>query len=146
MKVSVRSVVCSIACILFLISSGTVLASQLIWTPINPAFGGSPFNGAWLLSSAQIQNKLTMPREPYERPETDPIEDFKEGLNRQIFYQLSRRIIEGAFGEFGEEGIESGHYELEEYTIDIVVDIGGIKVVLVDVETGNETIIEIPYY
>jgi curli production assembly/transport component CsgF len=143
MKRSVRSVACSIACILFLISSGTVLASQLIWTPINPSFGGSYFNGAWLLSSAQAQNKLTMPREPYERLERDPIEDFKETLNRQILYQLSRRIIEGAFGE---EGIEEGHYELEEYTIDITRDIAGIKIVLVDVETGNETIIEVPYY
>jgi len=143
MKVSVRSVVCSIACILFLISSDTVLATQLIWTPINPYFGGSPFNGAWLLSSAQAQNKLVRAREPFEMPERDPVEEFQTSLDRQILYQLSRKIIEGAFGE---EGIESGHYELEDYSIDIIVDAGGVKVVLTDFETGNETIIEVPYY
>lgn len=143
MKVSVRSVVSSIACILFLISSGTVSATQLIWTPINPSFGGSSFNGAWLLSSAQAQNKLIKPREPYEMPERDPIEEFQTSLDRQILYQLSRKIIEGAFGE---EGMESGHYELEEYSIDVIIDAGGIRVVLTDFETGNETIIEVPYY
>ena len=31
-------------------------ATELVYTPINPSFGGSPLNGAWLLGNAQAQN------------------------------------------------------------------------------------------
>jgi curli production assembly/transport component CsgF len=30
-------------------------ASSLVYTPVNPTFGGNPANGAWLLSQAQAQ-------------------------------------------------------------------------------------------
>ncbi len=143
MKRLVMCFVCCIVCILFLMSNGTVLATPLVYTPINPSFGGSPFNAQWLMSSAQSQNKLTEHREPWTMPKRDPIEDFKNNLNRQVLYKLSRKIIDGAFGE---EGIESGHYDLEDYTIDVSVTVDGIKVVLTDSITGNETIIEVPYY
>ena len=32
-----------------------VAASQLIYRPINPSFGGDPLNGNWLLSQATAQ-------------------------------------------------------------------------------------------
>ncbi|MBE7376681.1 curli assembly protein CsgF [Pseudomonas lopnurensis] len=38
-----------------LLSAGTS-ATELVYTPINPSFGGSPLNGAWLLGNAQAQN------------------------------------------------------------------------------------------
>ena len=31
-------------------------ASEMVFTFINPAFGGNPLNGQWLLNSAQAQN------------------------------------------------------------------------------------------
>lgn len=142
MKRLIMSVVCCIVC-LFLMSNNTVLASSLVYTPINPSFGGSPFNAQWLMSSAQSQNKLTEHKEPWTMPKRDPVEDFKNSLNRQILYKLSRRIIDSAFGE---EGFESGHYDLEDYTIDVIITLDGIKIILIDSITGNETIIEIPYY
>lgn len=128
---------------LFLMSSSITLATPLIYTPVNPSFGGSPFNAAWLMSSAQSQNKLTEKKEPWKMPERDPIEDFKNSLNRQILYNLSRKIIDGAFGE---EGITEGIYNLDDYIINVSSNNGGIKVILTDSITGNETIIEVPYY
>ena len=31
-------------------------ASELVYQPINPAFGGNPFNGPFLLETATLQN------------------------------------------------------------------------------------------
>lgn len=33
----------------------TVAASELVYRPINPSFGGDPLNGNWLLSQATSQ-------------------------------------------------------------------------------------------
>mgnify|MGYP000146010940 FL=1 len=43
---------------IFLIASAYSYGQQLVYTPINPAFGGSEFNYAWMLSSAESQNKF----------------------------------------------------------------------------------------
>lgn len=33
-----------------------VFANQLVYTPVNPSFGGNPLVASWLLDSARIQN------------------------------------------------------------------------------------------
>lgn len=43
---------------LFLIASSYGFAQQLVYTPVNPAFGGDPFNYTWLLNSANAQNSF----------------------------------------------------------------------------------------
>lgn len=43
-----------------LLSAGAS-ATELVYTPVNPSFGGSPLNGAWLLGNAQAQNKKKDP-------------------------------------------------------------------------------------
>ena len=142
MKKSLAYFVCCILVIFFLTPT-SVAATELVYTFVNPAFGGSPFNAAWMMNSAQSQNKLQEPREEWTMPETDPIEDFSKSLNRQILYNLSRKIVDSAFGE---EGLTEGHYTMDTYTIDISTGLDGINVKLVDIETGNETIITVPFY
>ncbi len=34
---------------------GTAAASELVYKPVNPTFGGDPLNGNWLLSQATAQ-------------------------------------------------------------------------------------------
>ena len=48
----------SIILTIFLIASAYSYGQQLVYTPINPAFGWSEFNYAWMLSSAESQNKF----------------------------------------------------------------------------------------
>jgi hypothetical protein len=36
-------------------------ATELVYTPVNPAFGGNPLNGTWLLNNAQAQNDYDDP-------------------------------------------------------------------------------------
>jgi hypothetical protein len=37
----------------------TAWATELVYTPINPSFGGNPLNGQFLLGIAQAQNSFT---------------------------------------------------------------------------------------
>jgi curli production assembly/transport component CsgF len=112
-------------------------ASELVYTPINPSFGGNPLNGSWLLNQAQAQNRFS--------PERDLMEDFEERLTRNVLARLARMIIDEAFGEYG-EGLEAGYYEVGNYTIDITTDLDFITIFMEDVVTGDTTTIKVPYY
>lgn len=131
--------VCCAICVLA--PSRITGASPLIWIPINPSFGGSPYNASWLMASAQAQNKLVEKTTPYRFRDT--LEDFQNNLNRQILSRLSRRIVDAAFGE---EGLDSGFYDLGDFTIDVTTDVDGIHVVITETQTGSETRVEVPYY
>ncbi|NWF50971.1 MAG: curli production assembly protein CsgF, partial [Ignavibacteriaceae bacterium] len=43
---------------LVIVASGFTYSQQLVYTPINPSLGGSSFNGQWMLSYAQAQDRL----------------------------------------------------------------------------------------
>ena len=145
-KLSVR-LCCLMIGILFLAGGTAVMASELVYIPINPSFGGSPFNGPWLLKSAQIQDPhgfLKDKKEPrISRAARDPLETFKSRLTDRVLYKLSGEIIDAAFGE---EGLEPGTYTIGDYTITVATNESGINIIITDIGTGNTTQIEVPYY
>lgn len=125
--------------------TGPVMASELVYQPINPSFGGSPLNGQWLLNSAQIQDPHGFSKDKKEPliPERNTLEMFEERLTSQLLYRLSGEIVNAAFGE---EGLEPGIYTVGDYIINITTGIDGIKMIITDIGSGNSTTIEVPYY
>ena len=121
MKRLVTYALCGVILAFLLLPAGVIKATELIWTPINPSFGGSPFNGDWLLASAQAQSKHVEKAAPYTAPTRDPLEDFESRLNSQILYRLSRQIVDEAFGEEDmlPEGETEAHYTIGDFTVDI---------------------------
>jgi len=139
MKKLLVYLICGAICALLLASTNMAAASELVYRPINPSFGGNPFNAQWLLDSAQAQNRF---EEEWER---DQLEEFEDMLTRQIFYRMVRFITDEAFGEYDEE-LQPGHYEIGNYHIDVSTDGVVITVVIRDIVTGDTTTIEVPYY
>lgn len=137
MRKLVVCLICGAVCASVLANANTTGASELIYTPINPSFGGNPANGQWLLAQAEAQNRF--------EEETGTLEQFENMLTRQIFYRMARYIVDEAFGDYGEE-LQPGHYEIGNYAIDISTDGVVITVVVVDIVTGDTTTIEVPYY
>jgi len=119
-----------------------VQAGELIYRPINPSFGGNPYNASWLMQQAEIQ-KDKEKQSSYKAAEKDPLKDFAESLNRSILSRLSSKLINSAFGE---SDLEEGRYEVGEFVIDVTSTSDGINVTITDPATGGETIIEIPNY
>ncbi|OKL38849.1 curli production assembly/transport component CsgF [Pontibacter flavimaris] len=130
--------------LLSLTNLGNVQAQDMVYTPKNPAFGGNPYNYSWMHSSAQSQDKLKDPdAESGSLYSRDPMEDFKNNLNRQILNELSRNLISK---QFGEDGVTPGSYTLGDYQIEVTEGPGGISIDIVDMTSGNRTSVTIPYY
>lgn len=131
-----------IAVVLMVVVTQSTIAQQLVYRPLNPAFGGETFNYQWLLSSAQSQNKL---EEDLASRFPDPLDDFENSLNRQILSQLSRGLISNIFGEEG-EGIQEGLFEFGNLQVEITYETEGVNVAITNTSDGSLTSILIPYY
>ena len=131
-----------LACFLgLLLISGGLKASELVYEPINPSFGGNPLNSNWMVYQADSQNKFKGPTTT-----RDPLDDFEDSLNRRILSMLASEIVKDAFGGYGED-LQGGHYQFGDYDIDIATTDGdGITVNIFDNSTGNSTTITVPYY
>lgn len=123
-----RSVIFTSAVLL----SGQSLATELVYTPINPSFGGNPLNGNFLLQKAQSQNANSA-----ERPTLSFVDRFRESLERNIINSLTRRIADGEVVE--------GVYETGEYIIEVNQDTdGSVLVTVTNQDNGDVTVIRIP--
>lgn len=134
------------AIILFIltINSTGLFASELVYTPINPSFGGSPLNGSMLLNKAQSQNKHKAPLN-----EKTYAEKFQESLERAYINRMVREITDLAFGETTDNSIfeqdsifMSGDYEIQVLTSGVDV----ITVQITNTVTGEVVVMEVPRY
>ena len=126
---------------LFLMPGSMANATELIYTPVNPSFGGSPFNGAFLLNQATLQNKFKEERLIRE-PKT-ALERFTEQLEYSVFSRMANRIVNAAFGE---DTLQPGEYIFGNYNMSVTTDASGITTVITEISTGNTTTVQIPYY
>ncbi len=111
---------------------------QLVYTPVNPNFGGNTFNYAWLLSSAEAQNSFTDPNE--NQDDDSGIDQFSENLNRQLLGQISRTLLSAQLGD----GLEEGSFVFGDLAIEVVDSAEGLVINILDVNTGEQTQIIVP--
>lgn len=116
-------------------------AQKLIYTPINPAFGGNTFNYAWLQASATAQNRIQDPVTSSGTTTTDPLAQFSANLNQQVLSQLTNRLITS---QFGQGAIRPGTYNVGAYQVQVGQSAGGVVITVTDTGTGNQTTITIP--
>ena len=132
--------VCNITAVLFFLSL-TAFSQQLLYKPVNPAFGGDTFNYQWLLSSAQAQN--TFEEGGRGALSSNPLNDFETNLNRQILNQLSREVVDEIFGE---GSLQDGQFEFGTLQINIASETDGINIDITNSQDGSRTNILVPYY
>ena len=124
----------------FLLGIINLNAQQLVYKPMNPAFGGDTFNYQWLLSSANAQNPYDDSGYPNFKP-TTAIGSFEDTLNRQLLNQISR----GLFGsDYENTQMEPGVYNLGTMNIKITEYYGGVNIHIIDIKTGEQTNINLP--
>lgn len=126
--------------------SSSIMASQLVYQPINPTFGGNPMNGTILMNKAQAQNK-----HKEKRPEKTYADKFRESLERSIMNKLIRQITDYANGEVDEDGnpifVEDQLFSSGDYLIEVIIsNPDSLTVQLTNTETDEVTIIEIPRF
>ena len=119
-----------------------IQAQQLVYKPINPAFGGDTFNYQWLLSSANAQN-------PFDDGDSykdllgnlNSMDSFTQSLNRQLLSQLSSKLIDD---KFGNGGLSPGKYMFGSLFLDISEASQGLVINILDTQTGEQSQIIIP--
>lgn len=121
-------------------------AQDLVYRPINPAFGGDTFNYSWLLSSAQAQDSTTDPSAETTSSSftrATSLETFQQQLNTQLLSQLSRNLVTS---QFGEEGLEDGSYNIGSLEVNVVTGVDGVTISILDITTGESTDVIIPFF
>ncbi|NRA84596.1 MAG: curli production assembly protein CsgF [Gammaproteobacteria bacterium] len=119
----------------------SVGATQLVYTPTNPSFGGSALNGSYLLGKAQSQNAHVATR--YEKSYD---ETFKDSLQRAYLNKLVREITDFAFGDADEDNpLNNGDFSFTsgDYVIDIIASNSDNVTIRIVGNDGTETIIVI---
>ena len=74
----------------------TASAQQLTYTPINPTFGGNPFNSAHLLGLANSQNQF-QEKSSYSPP--TQAQQFAQQLQSSILAGVAQQISTAIFGD-----------------------------------------------
>lgn len=124
--------------------STQALATELIYQPVNPNFGGNPLNGSYLLNSAVLQDPHGFLKEPEKAtPVKTPIQQFNERLTNSVLSKLSDKIVASAFGE---DSLAPGTYKIDSFDITVSSDLGGITVNINDTSTGKKTQVQVPYF
>jgi curli production assembly/transport component CsgF len=123
--------------------SNYALSSELVYTPINPSFGGNAQNGSFLLGKAQAQNKhkASLTKKSFE-------EKISDALERATISDIVRKYKDTVLGE--NTVVENGEdtsFVSGDYQIDILAaNSDTITVQITDLLTGKITIIEIPKF
>lgn len=107
-----------------LLAAPPAFSSELVYTPVNPAFGGSPLNGAVLLNAAQAQNKTKDPDsvQPSSPGQSSSLQQFNDLLERSILNRLAAAATGNIVGANGQ--LVPGTIETNNFTI-AITDLGG---------------------
>lgn len=125
-------------------------AGELHYVPVNPTFGGNPFNGPFLLSVANANNfdHLTNPNAPNpftqfntSTPSTNDL--LRQALVSNLISQASTQAVNAILGTGGVTPQNSGTFVIAGETINFTRIGGQINVTLID-PNGSSTQISVP--
>lgn len=119
-------------------------ASELVYQPINPSFGGSPLNSSHLLGLADRQNQHK--DDGYIGGTTgisrlSQGEQFANQLTSLMFSALAQNVTEAMFGE---DPQLTGQIVFGSQTINWVNEGDSITLTILDTATGSTTEIVVP--
>lgn len=130
--------VCALSAIFVSVFSATSLA-DMIYTPVNPSFGGSPYNSNHLQSLATAQNEYKGATTERERQSMS--ERFIGMLQSRLYSSLASQVAEAIFGDNAQP---SGTITFDDQQVSFTNNGTEIVLVVTDFSTGDVTNISIP--
>jgi curli production assembly/transport component CsgF len=115
-------------------------AQDITYKPIDPSFGGNPFNSAHLLGIANAQNDYKDPKATTNSSQADI---FARQLQSRLLSALSSQIVNAIFGDNPQE---SGTISIGGQTIEFVRSLTEVTLTITDDDTGEVTTIVIPTF
>lgn len=120
---------------LFLLTaiSTIAIASELVYTPINPSFGGNPLNSSHLFNGANAIND-------YKAPKEDSLFEQESALDR-LTSSLESRLISQLLADVGNGN--TGQLVTDDFILNIVDDSGALLIQVIDKATGETSEIQV---
>ena len=115
-------------------------AQDITYQPVDPSFGGNPFNSAHLLGIANAQNDYKDPKATANSSQADI---FARQLQSRLLSALSSQIVDAIFGDNPQE---RGTISFGGQTIDFVRSLTEVTLTITDDDTGEVTTIVIPTF
>lgn len=122
--------------------AGNASASELVYQPVNPSFGGNALNSNHLLTLAETQNQ--------HREESDTSTAGVGRNQSEVFVrQLQSRLLSGLAGQvseaiFGEDAQESGEIVFGDQTITFERGLEFVNISILDAASGDSTSVRVP--
>lgn len=123
-----------------LIGTSPAFAQDIVYQPVNPSFGGNPFNSNHLLGVANAQNDYRDPRSSSNSSQADI---FARQLQSRLLSSLSSQLINAIFGENPQE---SGTISFGGQTISFFRSLDSVTINITNEDTGEETVIVVPLF
>lgn len=108
-------------------------ASELVYTPVNPNFGGNPLNTSHLFAGANAIND-------YKAPRDDELFEQESALDR-LTSSLESRLISQLLADVGNGN--TGQLVTDDFVLNIVDDSGALLIQIIDKETGETSEIQV---
>lgn len=117
-------------------------ASELVYVPVNPSFGGNPLNGPVLLNQASAQNHFTEHSAGSSLSAQSTLTQFNSMLQSAILSRVSSAVTSSIVGTDGK--LSPGTVETTDFTIAIVnLSPGLLQITTTDKTTGQQTSFQI---
>ncbi|HHQ4781980.1 TPA: curli assembly protein CsgF [Aeromonas veronii] len=110
-------------------------ASELVYRPVNPSFGGNPLNSSHLLGTANAQNDNKDPASGSGSSGTSALDRLTSNLQSRLISQL--------LADIGKDGSQSGSLVTDDFAINVVDEDGTLVVSITDRVTNQTTMIEV---
>lgn len=122
-------------------------AQDLVYKPKNPAFGGDTFGYQWLLSGADAQNDFQEETD-FGAGRDSEIDMFERQLKQQFLNSFTKNLFQqgGQGSQFGENALEPGDYTFENLNVNISPSSQGLAIKILDILTGETSLIIVPYF
>ncbi|MEI5682699.1 MULTISPECIES: curli assembly protein CsgF [unclassified Mesorhizobium] len=128
-----------------LAAAGGSAAQDMVYTPINPSFGGSPLNSSHLLGMANAQRTATARKPPADADPNNPTKPgstdadlFIRQLQSRLLSALASQVTEAIFGENPQE---SGTVRFGDTTVTYERTIDSIRLVITDPTGVTEIVV-----
>lgn len=115
-------------------------AQDITYQPINPTFGGNPFNSSHLLGVANAQNDY---KDPTTTTTNSQADIFSRQLQSRLLSALSSQIVDAIFGDNPQE---RGTISFGGQTINFVRGLEDVTLTITNDGTGEVTTIVVPTF
>ncbi len=124
-------------------------AGELIYTPVNPSFGGSPLNSSYLLATANAQRTATASDVPSAAAGGAAAASNQNAAAALFVRQLQGRLLSALASQvteaiFGDNPQDNGTITFGDTEIVFARDSDSINLTITNFTDGTVTVIEVP--